>query len=525
MKISFKTKPLFIIFDIAIVVVACFISLLLKTHLLIHAFEPEYYQQFILFLFSWVVISSLAKKYRFGKEDTLRYILRSIIISNFLILSILSISIFFFNFESISRFIVISTIAIGTLIEFVSVIIYFSILQSPFLQDWIGTDGMNGLHNGEKINGSRNGHNHSKPGDVLDKYSNVERNYKGLQKAIIEETNMEVYQWITSMVDIFSHQTIVIATTTRFNVDNLSDYYYNTIVNLTRINDIQRINKFFESINAKIPVGGTFIGCGETYQLRKEKILGKYPKGLNYFVYSVDFFFQRVCPKLKITRKIYFLFSRGKNRVISRTETLGRLYSCGFEMVEEKKIGDLLFWMVKKTKQPSFDYNPTYGVLIRLRRIGKNGKEFNVYKLRTMHAYSEYVQHYVYQNNQLDDGGKFKDDFRVTTLGRFLRKIWLDELPMIWNVVKGQLKLVGVRPLSKHYLSLYEPEIRNHRLKHKPGLIPPYYAQYPPPISIEDVQKNEREYLLAYEKHPLKTDTVYFLKAIYNIFVKRARSK
>ena len=65
-----------------------------------------------------------------------------------------------------------------------------------------------------------------------------------------------------------------------------------------------------------------------------------------------------------------------------------------------------------------------------------------------MDAYSEYLQHYVYEKNNLAEGGKMKDDFRISTLGRFFRKYWIDELPMITNLLNGDLKIVGVRPLS-----------------------------------------------------------------------------
>ena len=131
----------------------------------------------------------------------------------------------------------------------------------------------------------------------------------------------------------------------------------------------------------------------------------------------------------------------------------------------------------------------------------------------------------MYESNKLDEGGKFKNDFRVTTLGRIIRKFWLDEFPMLLNVMKGNMKIVGVRPLSKHYFNLYSEELQKKRIKGKPGLIPPYYAQYPPPEKLEDIQKNEMEYLTAYEKHPFSTDVKYFFKAMHNIIWKGARSK
>jgi len=140
-----------------------------------------------------------------------------------------------------------------------------------------------------------------------------------------------------------------------------------------------------------------------------------------------------------------------------------------------------------------------------------------------MHAYSEYLQPYIYQKNKLKEGGKFADDFRISTWGRFLRKLWLDELPMLINLLKGEMKLVGVRPLSPHYFSLYTPEMQELRIKTKPGLLPPYYVDMPK--TIEEVQASEMKYLYAYLQSPRKTDWVYFWKIVWNIVFKRKRSE
>ena len=160
--------------------------------------------------------------------------------------------------------------------------------------------------------------------------------------------------------------------------------------------------------------------------------------------------------------------------------------------------------------------------MIHLLRIGRGGRLVKIYKLRTMHPYSEYIQEYVYTQNHLASGGKIRDDFRVTTLGRFLRRYWLDELPSLWNWLRGDVKIVGVRPLSRHYFSLYSPELQQRRIGFKPGLIPPFYADLPE--SLEEIQASEMRYLDAYEKAPLRTDWRYFRKAVYNIVVRGAKS-
>jgi lipopolysaccharide/colanic/teichoic acid biosynthesis glycosyltransferase len=128
----------------------------------------------------------------------------------------------------------------------------------------------------------------------------------------------------------------------------------------------------------------------------------------------------------------------------------------------------------------------------------------------------------VFAEQGLEEGGKLKDDFRVTSWGRWFRKLWIDELPMLYNWLKGDLKIVGVRPLSRHYLSLYDKDLRQMRLQTKPGLIPPFYVDLPK--TFEEICESEKKYLQAFLKNPIKTDIYYGIVALYNIFVKKARS-
>jgi lipopolysaccharide/colanic/teichoic acid biosynthesis glycosyltransferase len=157
-----------------------------------------------------------------------------------------------------------------------------------------------------------------------------------------------------------------------------------------------------------------------------------------------------------------------------------------------------------------------------LKRVGKGGKIIYVYKMRTMHPYSEYLQQYVYDKYNLESGGKFRNDFRVNTVGKVMRKVWLDELPMLINLIRGDLKIFGVRPLSRHYFELYDEELQDLRCKVRPGLVPPFYVDMPK--TLEEIQDSERRYIEAYLRRPLITDWRYFWKAVYNILVRRARS-
>ena len=104
-----------------------------------------------------------------------------------------------------------------------------------------------------------------------------------------------------------------------------------------------------------------------------------------------------------------------------------------------------------------------------------------------------------------------------------MRKFWIDELPMLYNLLKRDLKIVGVRPLSKAMFNLYNKKTQEKRIKTKPGLVPPFYVDLP--NSFEEHMKSEERYIDSYLKHPFRTDVKYFFKAINNIVVKKARSK
>jgi lipopolysaccharide/colanic/teichoic acid biosynthesis glycosyltransferase len=261
----------------------------------------------------------------------------------------------------------------------------------------------------------------------------------------------------------------------------------------------------------------------ETKNSRKERILNKFPRFISLPYYGLDFILKRVFPKWKPTRKLYFKITNGRNRVLSRSEGLARMICCGYKIIGYKKLKYKTYIIGKKVKEPAYDMQPTYGALVRLNRVGKGGKIIKVCKMRTMYPYSEYLQDYIYEKYDLKKGGKFSNDFRMTSWGKFFRKYWIDELPMFINYFRGEMKLVGVRPLSRHYFSLYPEELQELRTKVKPGLVPPYYADMPK--GLKEIQESERKYLEAYFERPVWTDIRYFFKSFYNIIFKGARSQ
>lgn len=303
----------------------------------------------------------------------------------------------------------------------------------------------------------------------------------------------------------------------------LKNHSLELLVNISRLNYFRYINKYLEIANIKIKKGGYFVVCLETLSQRNERHRRKIMPGIRHIYSFFDYMIHRFWPRLPLFRKIYFRIWKRNNKRISYAEAMGRMYSCGFEYVEQIELQGLTWILFRKTGRPILSYDVTYSPLIRLRRVGKDGKLIVVYKMRTMHPYSEFLQEFIYKTNQLREGGKFRDDFRVTGLGKFMRKFWIDELPMLFNLLRGDLKLVGVRPLSRHYFSLYPEEFRKKRIKFKPGLIPPFYADLP--SSLDEIIASEARYLDACEKAPFKTDFIYFWKSIRNILFCKARSK
>jgi lipopolysaccharide/colanic/teichoic acid biosynthesis glycosyltransferase len=118
-------------------------------------------------------------------------------------------------------------------------------------------------------------------------------------------------------------------------------------------------------------------------------------------------------------------------------------------------------------------------VLFRQSRVGYRGKHFTFLKFRTMRVsndcsvHEEFIQRFI--GGELDSVGpstvfKIKDDPRVTQIGRLLRKISLDELPQFWNVLMGEMSLVGPRPPIPYEVEYYDIWHRRRILEVKPGL-------------------------------------------------------
>jgi exopolysaccharide biosynthesis polyprenyl glycosylphosphotransferase len=109
-------------------------------------------------------------------------------------------------------------------------------------------------------------------------------------------------------------------------------------------------------------------------------------------------------------------------------------------------------------------------VLFRQTRVGLNGRLFQMLKFRSMHTGAEAALSELRERNEMEGPTfKMKNDPRVTPFGRFMRRFSLDELPQFWNVLIGDMSLVGPRPPIPGEVGLYERRSRR-RLSMRPGL-------------------------------------------------------
>jgi lipopolysaccharide/colanic/teichoic acid biosynthesis glycosyltransferase len=351
----------------------------------------------------------------------------------------------------------------------------------------------------------------------------AESDKKALQEGILDFAEEKVLRYVEKNINLYSTNTFTLRSTDIYNIKKLPSYRFDAIVNFMPLNQIRGVNKLFTTVNDKLPDNGIWICCYEPQSVTKRNILKRFPPLIGWMYYIAFFCYKRVLPKLFMTSRLYFDITEGKNRVLSKAEVMGRLCYCGFEIIDERKKGDLNYVVARRKFRPEITARRLYGILVKLKRVGKNGRLFKVYKFRTMHPYSEFLQAYIYERYSLQEGGKFNHDIRVTTLGKFMRKYWMDELPMLINWLKGDMKLVGVRPISQHYFSLYSKELQEQRTRHKPGLLPPFYADMPK--TLDEIQDSEIRYLTMCEQRgTLLTDFVYFWKIVSTIVFKRTRS-
>ena len=347
---------------------------------------------------------------------------------------------------------------------------------------------------------------------------------QSIHQSVLSVTTEADYYMLRKRARLDSRQTKVICDRNRFAFLQIPDYQYKTLVDLTLLNDAKGINRRFCIVNQKLPDDGIYVCCYRPQEYMKSKLLAKFPPGLNWIVYCLYFFRKRVLPRLMLTSRLYYDVTKGRKRMLSKTEVLGRLYYCGFEVDEIVPMGHIEYVFAHRHSQPyPQEQLKVYGPLIKLPRVCKNKEIRYFYKFRTVHPDAEYIQKYVFDaRGGMDIADKSNDDWRITTWGKFMRKYWLDELPMLINWLKRDVKLVGVRPLSKTMFETYPEWLQDKRTKSKPGLIPPFYIDHPD--TFEELFASEDKYLTEYLEHPIRTDIKYFFLTMRSILTRKTHS-
>jgi exopolysaccharide biosynthesis polyprenyl glycosylphosphotransferase len=160
-------------------------------------------------------------------------------------------------------------------------------------------------------------------------------------------------------------------------------------------------------------------------------------------------------------------------------------------------------------------------ILFRQERVGQGGRRFEILKFRTMVARAEEQKSELQHLNEYADGRlfKIKNDPRITRLGRFLRRTSLDELPQLWNVLRGEMSLVGPRPCVPEELTQYLPHHLT-RLFVLPGVTGPWQVSGRNEITdFEEVIRLDREYI---ENWSIFTDASILLRTIPALFARGA---
>lgn len=292
-----------------------------------------------------------------------------------------------------------------------------------------------------------------------------------------------------------------------------------------KLNHIAQLNDFLDAWNHEMKVGDQLDCVAISSHQEFDAIKRRFPFGIGKIFVLLTYVWHEMLPKMKATRKLYFFLTGERHRTYSRTEILGRICRAGFKIEHEENLYDSLHVVASKRSEPLERNDTCESPILKMKRVGKDHELIEVYKFRTMHSYSQYLQDYVYELNKLDHSGKLTNDFRVNVWGRLFRSVWLDELPMLMNVLKGDMKWVGVRPLTQHFFSLYTPEMQELRTKVKPGMLPPFYYEKKTPIGLDEIQASERRYIEAYLEHPFRTDWRYFWGTVFNILFRSKSSK
>ncbi len=301
-----------------------------------------------------------------------------------------------------------------------------------------------------------------------------------------------------------------------------------------RLNSVRRLNLFLEHCAARLQYGGYLAARYEPLEDVLERMRNKWPGPLFWGAYAAHFVWYRAIPKLPWLDRLYFSpafawmdalahrAGKQRNRALSKAEVWGRLAYWGLEVIaEEHQNGETLL-LARRVTAPVANRRPSYYAVVALVKVGLDGELIRLHKVRSMYPFSEFLQKRIFETHGLTSTGKFRNDFRLTEYGKLIRRHWIDELPGIYDWLRGDIKLVGMRATSPQFLSMYPQELRDLYVQIKPGLVPPIFDEKT--AGFEQIVETEMAYLTRYLRAPIRTDVAYFWYTFRDIFIRKVRS-
>ena len=159
--------------------------------------------------------------------------------------------------------------------------------------------------------------------------------------------------------------------------------------------------------------------------------------------------------------------------------------------------------------------DPKGSIFFSQQRCGKDNKLFPMYKFRSMVSNAEELLEDLMEHNEMDGPVfKIKEDPRITRVGKFIRKTSIDELPQLFNILRGDMSIVGPRPAIPHEVAEYS-DYHKQRLLVKPGLTCIWQVSGRNSIGFEEWMEMDLEYI---EKRNLWMDTKLIFKTVGVLF-------
>ncbi len=306
------------------------------------------------------------------------------------------------------------------------------------------------------------------------------------------------------------------------------------LVGTLRLNSVNRLNYYLRFCAGRVTMGGYMVVSYLPLEDVLDRMRTRYSDWLYPWAYLRHFIRYRALPKMPWLDRLYFLpqlawFDRlvrkaggGRNRALSKSEVWGRLAFYGMEVLYESEGAGERCVIAQRVAQPVANRKPSYYAVVTLEKVGLDGKVIRLHKVRSMYPFSEFLQKKIFQSHGLSNTGKFKNDFRLTDYGPMIRRSWIDEIPGIFDWLHGEIKLVGMRATSPHFLGLYPRDVYDLYIQVKPGLVPPIFDEKT--TGFDQIVEIERTYLTKYIQAPVRTDILYFWCTFRDIFIRKVRS-